>query len=306
MKLVDAFDAFLVDLDGVVWRGDEPIPGATETIAALRERDKRVVFVTNNASRSPRDYAAKLMKMRLPTEPADVIGSGHAVIEHLRTIGLQPGDRVHVCGTLALAHFVAAHRFTATDETRDVKALVVAWNPKMVMDDIRRAADVARAGVPFIGANRDATYPTEDGLLPGSGAIIAAIEVASGRRATIVGKPEPKLFRVALERAGAEPNRTLVVGDRADSDAAGAKAAGLACALVLTGVTTEQDLPSLVIRPDYILASIADLLTSAEAPAGDEGGVVPASAEEKDEGHPGDEPADVREEGGSVSLFDLP
>jgi 4-nitrophenyl phosphatase len=208
-----------------------------------------------------------------------------------------------VCGTTALAQFVASHRFTATDETRDVQALVVAWNPTMVMDDIRRAADVARSGVPFIGANRDATYPTEDGLLPGSGAIIAAIEVASGRTATIVGKPEPKLFRVALERAGADATRTLVVGDRADSDVAGAKAAGLPAALVLTGVTAERDLPTLAVRPDYIVSSIAEIATSGGAV--ESGEPFAASAEDDDEDHAGDEPADVSEEGGPASLFDL-
>jgi HAD superfamily hydrolase (TIGR01450 family) len=301
VKLTDGYDAFLVDLDGVIWRGEEPIAGAAEAISALRATDKRIVFVTNNASRSPRDYAAKLMRMRIPTEPADIVSSAHAVIEQLRAIGLKPGDRVHVCGTAALAQFVAGARFTATDETHDVKALVVAWNPKMVMDDIRRAADVARSGVPFIGANRDATYPTEDGLLPGSGAIIAAIEVASGHKATIVGKPEPKLFRVALERAQTDPSRTLVVGDRADSDAAGARAAGLAVALVLTGVTTEADLPSLPVRPDHILSSIADLMTS----AGHESVTLAPSAEGEDEDHPRDEAADVREER-SPGLFDLP
>ncbi len=299
MRLTDSYDAYLVDLDGVVWRGEEPIAGAPEAITALRDMGKRVVFVTNNASRSPRDYAAKLMRLRIPTEPADIISSAHAVIEQLRAIGLKPGDRVHVCGTPALGQFVAAHRFVATGDTHDVKALVVAWNPQMVMDDIRRAADVARSGVPFIGANRDATYPTENGLLPGSGAIIAAIEVASAHTATIVGKPEPKLFRVALERAGAAPERTLVVGDRADSDAAGARAAGLAVALVLTGVTTERDLPLLPIRPDYILSSICEITSSSGE------GALPASAEDEDQDHPGDEPADVREER-SPGLFDLP
>jgi HAD superfamily hydrolase (TIGR01450 family) len=303
VNFTDAYDAFLVDLDGVVWRGDEAIAGASDAIRALRESDKHVVFVTNNASRSPRDYAAKLMRMRIPTEPADIISSAHAVIEQLRAIGLKPGDRVHVCGTAALAQFIAGQRFAATDETHDVRALVVAWNPKMVMDDIRRAADVARSGVPFIGANRDATYPTEDGLLPGSGAIIAAIEVASGRTATIVGKPEPKLFRVALERAGSDPARTLVVGDRADSDVSGAKAAGLPVALVLTGVTAERDLPSLVVRPDYIVSSIAEIATSGGAV--ESGEPFAASAEDDDEDHAGDEPADVSEEGGPASLFDL-
>lgn len=305
MKLIDAYDAFLVDLDGVVWRGEEEIPGAAETIRALRDMEKRLVFVTNNASRSPRDYAAKLIRMRIPTEPADIIGSAHAVVEHLRAIGVNAGDRVHVCGTAALGQFISTQRFVATNETNDVKAVVVAWNPKMVMDDIRRAADVARTALPFIGANRDATYPSEDGLLPGSGAIIAAIEVASGRTATIVGKPQPKLFRIALERAAADPGRTLVVGDRADSDVAGARAAGLASALVLTGVTTESDLPSLAVRPDYILRSIGELLT-ASAVSGGRGDTLASSAEGKDEQHPGDEPTDVGEERDAASLFDLP
>jgi 4-nitrophenyl phosphatase len=304
VNIADGFDAFLVDLDGVVWRGEEPIGGAPEAIRALRDMGKRIVFVTNNASRSPRDYAAKLMRMRIPTEPADIISSAHAVIEQLEAVGLKPGDRVHVCGTQALARFVASHRYAPTDHTRDVRALVVAWDPKVAMEDIRRAADVARSGVPFIGANRDATYPTENGLLPGSGAIIAAIEVASGRTATIVGKPAPKLFRIALERARTDPSRTLVVGDRADSDVAGASAAGLPAALVLTGVTSERDLPSLCVRPDYIVSSIAEIAASGNAIEGGEGLAV--SAEHEDEDHPGDEPADVSEEGGSARLFDLP
>jgi 4-nitrophenyl phosphatase len=306
VSLAERFDAFLIDLDGVVWRGEEPITGAAETIAGLRERSKRVVFVTNNASRSSRDYAAKLMRMRIPTEPADIIGSAHAVVGYLRSIGIRAGERVHVCGTDALAQIITSGRFVATRETSDVRALVVAWNPRMVMDDIRRAADVARSGVPFIGANRDATYPSEDGLLPGSGAIIAAIEVASGRSATIVGKPQPALFRIALERAGRPPERTLFIGDRADSDIVGAHAAGLPAALVLTGVTSENDLHTIADRPDFIFATIADVLDASGETLVEESRPVAPSAEGHDEDHPRDEAPDVGEEGGSVSLFDLP
>ncbi len=314
MKLALRYDAFLVDLDGVVWRGEQEIAGAGDTIMTLRSLNKRVVFVTNNASRLPRDYAAKLMRMRVPTEPADIITSAHAVVSHLRSIGLTAGDRIHVCGTEALANFISTNRFVATKET-DVSAVVVAWNPRMVMDDIRRAADVARTGVPFIGANRDATYPTEDGLLPGSGAILAAIEVASGRTATVVGKPQPGLIRVALERAGG--GDALFVGDRADSDCVGAHAAGLPVALVLTGVTRESDLPSLTDRPEYILESLRDVLTAetndelspsaaAEEVARGDGAISAVPPEREDEDHPRDEPADVRHEGDTASLFDLP
>jgi glycerol-1-phosphatase len=307
MKLIDRYDAFLVDLDGVVWRGEQAIAGAADTVTALRSSGKRVVFVTNNASRLPRDYAAKLMRMRVPTEPADVITSAHAVVDHLRAIGIDAGDRVHVCGTDSLVRFVAANAFAATRETNDVAALVVAWNPQLVMDDIRRAADVARSGVPFVGANRDATYPTEDGLVPGSGSILAAVEVASGRTATVVGKPSPGLIRVALARAGSD--NALFIGDRADSDVAGAHAAGLPVALVLTGVTRESDLPSLVDHPEYILDSIADVLDADPSAVGiavHDGSLETVAPEGEDQDQAGDEAADVSQERDAASLFDLP
>lgn len=311
MSLADRFDALLIDLDGVVWRGDHAIPGAAETIASLRERGKRVVFVTNNASRSQRDYAMKLMRMLVPTEPGDVITSALAVVQHLRDLGLTRGDRVHVFGTDALAHALRAQGFVPTGEVSDVAALVVAWNPDMTFGDLAKAADTARAGVPFVGANRDATYPVDQGLLPGSGAIVAAVETASGRRATIVGKPEPLLFRLAMRRAGAAAERTLFVGDRADSDVAGARAAGIPVALVLTGVTTERDLASLEARPDWILESLADVLATQASgvsvvptvggPADTAG---PPSAEREDEQEARDEAAYVSEEGDAATLFD--
>lgn len=304
MSLADRFEAFLLDLDGVVWRGDRAIPGAAETVAELREANKRVVFVTNNASRTPRDFAAKLMRMHMPTQPSDVVTSAHAVIERLRAFGLQREARVHVFGTTGLGWMLRGQGFTPTEETHDVDALVVAWNPMATFDDLRRASDVARSGVPFIGANRDATYPTEDGLLPGTGAILAAIETASGKTATVVGKPQPGIIRVALQRAGTPPERSLFVGDRADSDIAGARAAGVPVALVLTGVTGEADLRNIKQQPDFILSSIADLVEG-EAPQLIEPGSVEAfdfsapaasvAPEREDQDDAREESADVRE-----------
>jgi HAD superfamily hydrolase (TIGR01450 family) len=254
MRLADRFDAFLVDLDGVVWRGEQPIDGAADTINELRDAGKRVVFLTNNASLSPREYAAKLMRHRIPTQPGDVVSSAHAVVDYLkRTLRLSRGDRVHVCGTVGLAQVLKGAGLIPTSEGRDVGAVVVAWNPKLTLEDVRRAADLARAGVPLVGANRDATYPSSDGLLPGTGAILAAVETASGVRAHTVGKPAPELFRHGLEQAGAPPERTLVIGDRLETDVAGARAAGLASALVLTGVSSLDDVEGGYIKPDWIL-----------------------------------------------------
>lgn len=268
MSVADRYDAFLLDLDGVVWRGDSAVPGAAEALEALRERGKRVVFVTNNASRSARDYAAKLMRMRIATEPSDIVTSAHAVVDHLHEIGLERGSRIHVFGTPALAQVVRSAGFEATKDASAIDALVVAWNPRLTFDDLGRAADVARSGVPFVGANRDATYPAEEGLLPGTGAILAAIEVASGRQATVVGKPAPYLFRSALERAGGSVARTLFIGDRVESDVVGALAAGVPVALVLTGVTRRDDLASLDGRPDWILDDLGGLFVDAWSPDG--------------------------------------
>jgi 4-nitrophenyl phosphatase len=309
VTLADRFDGFLFDLDGVVWRGEELIPGAARTIARLREQEKRVVFMTNNASRSPRQYAVKLMRMRIPTEPSDIVTSGHVVLAHLTKIGLRRGDRIHVCAAPALSQLLRGEGFVPTNQTRGAKALVVAWNPMLTFDDIRHAADVARNGVPFIAANADATYPSEHGLLPGSGAIVAAIEVASGKRATAVGKPRPELVRLALDRAGSDPDRTLVCGDRPDTDVAGARAAGIPVALVLTGVTLEQDLASLAERPDWILRDVTELLNeeSAEPTALSPGPVVEGglgssiATEDEDEDDSGYEPTDVSEVGDTAT-----
>jgi glycerol-1-phosphatase len=302
VSLAELYDAFLIDLDGVVWRGDAPIAGAADAVRALREMDKSLVFVTNNASRSARDYAAKLMRMHIPTAPSNLVTSAHAVVAHLYEMGAERGTRVHVLGTPALSQVLRSAGFEPTAETDGVDAVVVAWNPALSFEDVRRAADVARSGVPLIGANRDATYPAEHGLLPGTGAILASVEVASGCEATVVGKPAPYLFRLAMERCGVTADRAIVIGDRADSDVAGAHAAGLPAALVLTGVTRASQLGKLSDEPEWVLPALGDVLVDGRERAGSgtarprvrgHAAFFAPSAEGDDEHEPGDEPADV-------------
>jgi HAD superfamily hydrolase (TIGR01450 family) len=260
LSLADRYDAFLLDLDGVVWRGEQVIPGADDAVARLRELGRRVVFVTNNSSRAPRDYAIKLARMKIPTPPDDVVTSGHVVIKELRRIGVEPGDVVHVCGGEGLIRLIMHERIqTTAEETGPIKAVVVGWNPRGTFEDIRKAANLVRAGVPFIASNTDATYPSAGQLLPGTGAIVAAIEVASGRTCTYVGKPKPDLFQLALERAGSPSGRAVFIGDRPETDIVGATGAGLECALVLTGVVSEGDLGSLPALPTWILNDLAEV-----------------------------------------------
>jgi HAD superfamily hydrolase (TIGR01450 family) len=254
------------------------------------------------------------MRMRIPTEPVDVITSANAIVSHLRAIGLRRGARIHVCGTDALAQFLRAAGFETTKEVAGVDAVVVAWNPSLVMEDIKLASDVARRGVAFVGANRDATYPEADGLVPGSGAIIAAVETASGRQATVVGKPAPELFALALERGGAPVERTLFVGDRIDSDVVGAQSAGIPVALVLSGVTSADDLTALASPPPIVVADLSGVLDASFEPSlrpsleagvvGESAGAAPP-AEGDDEREAGEEATDVRpERDAAATLFD--
>ena len=267
MILAECYDAFLIDLDGVVWRGDTPIPKADRTIATLREQDKRIVFITNNSSKTPRDYAVKLMRMNIPTGPEDIVTSGHAVTAKLERLELKPGARVHVLGGEGLARVLASERFVPTTDATDVEAVVIGWKRDLTFEDIRRAADLARDGLPLIASNSDATYPADEGrVLPGTGAILAAVETASGRKATVVGKPRPELFELALERADVDAHRALVVGDRPETDLVGARAAGIPCALVLSGVTDERSLSRLVPVPEDILDDLSDLVTDLPRP----------------------------------------
>lgn len=266
MTLADRFDAFLLDLDGVVWRGEEPVDGVAEAVTELRELGKRVVFVTNNSSKVPRDVAAKLIRHKIPTPVADIVTSAHAVLIELGRLGLKPGDRIHVCAAEGLARLLATERFEPTAGSEDVRAVVVGWNPQATFEDVRRAADLARSGLPFVASNDDATYPTADGLLPGAGALLAAIETAAGRKARIAGKPWPDLFRLALGRAGVAKDRALYLGDRPETDVVGARNAHLHCALVLSGVVGEGGLAKAPALPDDILDRLEEVLHLDPAP----------------------------------------
>jgi hypothetical protein len=221
---------------------------------------------------------------------------------------IERNARIHVCGTTGLSQVLRTAGFQPTGDTLGIEAVVVGWNPKLAFGDIRHAADLARSGVPLVAANRDATYPGTDGLLPGTGAIVAAIETASGATATAVGKPAPEMFRFALEQAGTAPGRTLVIGDRLSTDIAGARAAGLPSALVLTGVSSADDIAASDAKPDWILDALDDLVREGARPGGSSADAViqdaarsASPAERNDEQEPDEEPADVGEEGDAAA-----
>jgi HAD superfamily hydrolase (TIGR01450 family) len=258
---VDRYDQLILDLDGCVWVGDDPIPGSIEAIAALREAGKRVAFVTNDSRHALEDHVRKLWGLGLQASLADVV-SASAAMQHL--LAERYGGRsAFVIGGDSFHRHVAdagCRILNATDLASRADLALVAHSDRLVYDDLRNASLAVRRGAELLATSRDATLPMPDGLWPGTGSILAAIETASGQRASIVGKPEPQLLYTALDRLG--EGRTLVVGDRLDSDVAAASKAGLDAALVLTGGTSREEAEAAKDpKPAMIAESLGDLVT---------------------------------------------
>jgi glycerol-1-phosphatase len=235
--LLQRYEQVILDLDGCVWRGDEEVPGSPEAIAALRQAGKRVAFATNNSWHPGEDHVAKLWRLGIQASLADVVTVGGA-LQHLLAETRQ-GKTAFVVGRDVLRRHVAdagLHVLNGTDLASKADVVVVGGTDELTYDDIRTAALAARRGGDLIGTARDPTLPMPGGDWPGTGAVLAAVETASGVAAEIVGKPRPQLFLTALDRMG--DGRTLAIGDRVDSDVAAAAAAGLDGALVLSGGMT--------------------------------------------------------------------
>jgi HAD superfamily hydrolase (TIGR01450 family) len=220
------------DLDGVLWRGDRPIPGSAEAITALRDAGVRVAFLTNNSSRTVDVIIGQLRAMEVDAEPADVLTSAQAATRVLTT-DLASGARVLACAGPGVVESLLHAGFQLVTES-PADAVVVGWHHDFDFDRLDRASAAVRAGARFVATNVDATYPGADHLLPGAGAIVAAIATASGVAPLVAGKPEPPTVALVRERLGPVG---VMVGDRPSTDGALATALGWPFALVLSGVT---------------------------------------------------------------------
>lgn len=240
--LLASYDSVVLDLDGCVWVGEAPTPGASEAVAELRAAGKRVAFLTNDGRRSPEEYVRKLWSLGVQASLEEVVTAG-AAIQYV--LAGHESATAYVIGSPAIFRHVAeaGHKIVnGTDRAAQADVVVVASHDEFNYSELKEATQALLGGAELIAANRDRTFPREDGLWPGTGAIVAALEYASGARAHAVGKPEPQIFRAVLDRLGEA--RVLVVGDRLDADLAGAAAAGLDGAIVLTGVTSREQAES--------------------------------------------------------------
>jgi HAD superfamily hydrolase (TIGR01450 family) len=243
------------DLDGVVWRGDEPIPGSAGAVAQLRATGLRVTFLTNNSSGRVGDYVGKLGRMGIDAEPADV-GSSAQAAAGLLAGSLPSGARVLPCAGAGVIEAMDASGFRIVDR-RPADAVVVGWHREFDFERLRLASDAVRGGARFVATNVDPTYPVAGGLVPGAGALVAAVATAAGARPEIAGKPHAPTVELVRRRFGAHG---VVVGDRPSTDGALADALAWPFALVLSGVAGsvgEELIPDP--PPPFLAADLAQL-----------------------------------------------
>lgn len=247
---------FLFDMDGVLYRGRRVLPGAREMLGHLARSDVPFALVTNNSTRTPRQYATLLaaMGMRVPADR--IVTSSVVTIAHLRTI-LRPKARVLVIGEPPFRRGVARAGFIPAWE--DVAAVVVGLDRRVTYGKLAYATAALARGVPFIASNSDPMLPTERGVLPGAGAIVAALRYASSREPVVIGKPEPRLLHEAISRIGTPPAQTAMVGDQLSTDIAAGRAAGLFTILVLTGVSAHQREREGDPHPDLTVQNLREL-----------------------------------------------
>jgi glycerol-1-phosphatase len=261
MALADEFDGLLVDLDGVVWIGREMVPGATESLAALLDDGKEIVFVTNNPGRSASVYAERLREAGVATAVDRVVTAGEATA---RLAAASPGAKggAFAIGAPAFKETLGTAGLELLDGEagREAAVVVVSGHREFDYEELLTATLALRRGAALFATSRDPTMPMPGGAWPGTGAILAAVETAGGASAVIGGKPEPHLFEMARERIAAA-KRVAMVGDRVSSDIEGGRRAGLETILVLSGATSREEAAGASPAPDHIVADLAGLLT---------------------------------------------
>jgi 4-nitrophenyl phosphatase len=247
----------IIDMDGVLWRGDEPMPALGRFFAFLKEREISFILATNNSSRTPEQYVDKLARFGVDVPVETILTSALVSAAYLADVA-PSGARVYVIGEEGIQQALLERGFVLDEETAEY--VVVGWDRNLTWEKLATASLLVHDGADFVGTNPDVTYPTERGPVPGNGALLAAVETATGVKPVVTGKPEPRMYQEALRRMDATPETTAMIGDRLDTDMAGASHARLSTVLVLSGIATEEDVAAASGGPDLVCAGIQDLL----------------------------------------------
>lgn len=265
---LDHFTAYLLDLDGVVYRGEQLLPGARELVEWIDATGRQAAFVSNNSFATVEEVTEKLARLGAPRPQGRVITAGWATI----TVIAQrfPKGRVFPLTGPSMVEMVRAAGLAPvwmdTEDSPTPDAVLIGLDRTLTYERLARALNAALAGAALYAVNRDPRLPVEDGFRPGTGAVVAAVEAACGRRAEMIGKPAPGILLQALDMLGAPRDRALMVGDGLDLDIVAGHAAGIATALTLSGLTSAHEAEDATgkRRPEYIFADLAELLVTAQ------------------------------------------
>lgn len=249
-------------MDGVLWRGNEPLPGLIPLFETFQHHDIPYILATNNSRKTQDDYVHKLAGLGVHTvQPHNVITSGTATASYLQA-HFPPNTKLFVIGGDGLKQILVHAGFVLVEE--DAEVVVIGIDFDLTYNKLRTANLLIRGGATFIGTNPDVSFPSPAGLLPGAGSIVELLRVASDVEPTIIGKPQPAMFESALRTLGVKAEETLMIGDRIGTDIEGAQAVGIRTALVLTGVETEKSLAHSPIQPDMVFTGLPALLSAWE------------------------------------------
>jgi len=247
----------LIDMDGVLYRGQTALPGAAELIAFLEERGLGYLLVTNNATMSQAQFSAKLHKMGIAVPAEAIMTSSLATASYLATLA-PAGTKVNVVGEEALVKELEKRGFVIAG--RDAQYVVCGLDKTLTFEKLMTATIAIRNGAVFIGTNADKTYPLEKDIIPGAGSILASLIAATDVQPIVIGKPEPAMFQQSLAALNAKAEETAMLGDRPETDILGGHRAGLATILVLTGVSTREGVAQYEVQPDLIVEDLPALI----------------------------------------------
>ncbi len=256
------FKGFIFDLDGTIYLGDFLIPGADRVIRLLRQKEKKVVFLSNKPLQTREDYASKLTRLGIPAKPDDVINSTFVMIHYLKKNA--PQARIFVVGETPFIEELKKVGFTIAEEPKEIDYVVVAFDRTFDYRKLNIAFQaIKRFGAHFVATNPDRTCPVEGGEIPDCAGMIAAIEAVTEKKVeVIVGKPSPIMIQAVLDVLGLRPEDCILIGDRLETDIKMGKDSGIATGIVLTGVTDEEMLKTIKhtpSQPDFVFQSIADV-----------------------------------------------
>ncbi|MEM7007985.1 MAG: HAD-IIA family hydrolase [Thermodesulfobacteriota bacterium] len=263
MRLVDLYECFLIDLDGVVYVGDTAVPGSVETIKYLLQKNKTVIFLTNNPRHTISEYESKLNSIGIDGTSLNIVTSATTLALHIKfTYKDLEHKTAYVIGSSSLKEEIEniGLKLVEGEEGKKADFLIFGGHPEYHYEEMKIATLAIANGAHFYATNRDMVYPTIEGHIPATGAMLASIEVASRRKAVIAGKPETMMFELALDSYDHEKHKIVIIGDHLDTDITGGKNAGISTILVLSDPNIHKELEESDIKPDYAIERLSGLL----------------------------------------------